>query len=122
MAKKTTKTLTASETFAMNVVKALRSKKIEMKEVQPMKTKDAVGERFASKKAVPGVVLTALKKEDQKNPRYVLTVAVAKDQKHVFTGKPARLAYKALTKVPAAPRKIELSANELSVANEAFGF
>lgn len=124
---KTTKELSATQAFAKNIVKAIQDKVIEIKEPVNLKTKDASGQRYASVKAVPGVVLDVLKKEDQKNPRYVLTVSFPSKKKgfvnkHVITGFYARQAFKVLNTEPKRPRKVELPAEDLALATKAFGF
>lgn len=126
MTKRKPAVLSAQDTFAKNIVVALREKKIAMKAPVSLKTADAAGTRFASVKKTPGVTLDVLKAKEAKNPRYTLTVAFAGKVKGTvnkaqITGKYARLAYKALTKVPKA-RKVEIPAEELALANKAFGF
>jgi hypothetical protein len=124
--KKNTVVLSAQDTFAKNIVLALRNKTIAMKAPASLKTADASGTRYASVKTSPGVTLDVLKAKEAKNPRYIMTVSFPGSVKGTvnkanITGKYARLAYKALTKVPKV-RKVTIPEADLAMANKAFGF
>ena len=126
MSKRKAKILNAQETFGKNIVVALRKKAIEMNEPVNLKTADASGIRYASKKKNPGIMLDVLKTKKAKFPRYLLTVAFPGKvkgtvNKALITGTYARLAYKALTKVPKV-RKVDIPVEDLALANKAFGF
>lgn len=124
---KSAKQKSATELFASKIVKAIREGNIKFGEPASVKAGDSSGQRYSSEQELPNVSLDVLKKEGVKNPRYVLTVKVPGSIKGAIkqfniTGHYARLAYKYITKVPAAPRKIELSNEDLELANKAFGF
>ena len=129
MSKKATKVLTAQETLAKNIVDGIRNKSINFGIAKKyVAANGAKGERFTSKANKKGAIVnvTMAKAKEATNPRYNIEISfpgkvkgtVSKAQ---ITGKYARLAWKALTHVPAV-RKPKISEQDLALANEAFGF
>lgn len=131
MSKKATKVLDAREILAKNIVDGISSKSISFGNAKKLVLADkSKGERFTSKKNAKGAIVNVSKvskkssKTDKLISRYIIEVSVPSKveglvSKFQISGKPARQAWKALTKAPKAPA---ISDEDLALANEAFGF
>jgi len=126
---KTAVKLTAQETLAANIVKGIKAKTITIGNRPTLITrKDSKGEMYVSSKNDKGafVQVSSIKGLEAKNPRYLLELVFpgsikGMTNKAQFSGKYARLAWKAVTHVPAV-RKQTMSEQDLVLATQAFGF